>query len=254
MTPLIFTSPDQSHGHSLQTLQTLFEYDDFMDSIQTMADMGCGHGLDTEWWATRTTRDDARLPLNIKCTGVDLLDNLPMAAKHRHVTYCRQDFEEIINVHKKKFDIIWCHDAFQYAINPFQTLANWRKVMSKESMLILILPQTTNMEFNTQAFDQRDGVYYNWTMVSLIHVLAVSGFDCANGFFLKQPDDPWLHAVVYNSNQPVGDPKITRWYNLVDSALLPESACVSIRKYGYLRQRDLVLPWLDKSLHGFAKH
>lgn len=254
MTPLSFSSVEQSHEHSLRTLQILYEYDDFMESIQTVADMGCGSGLDLEWWATRTTRDDARLPLNIKCTGFDLSQNLPIADRYRNITYCRQDFEDTINVHKKRFDVVWCHDAFQYVINPFQTLANWRKVMAKESMLILVLPQNTNMEFNIQAFDQRDNVFYNWTMVSLIHVLAMSGFDCANGFFLKQPDDAWLHAIVYNSNTPAQDPRSTRWYNLVDLGLLPESACVGIQKYGYLRQRDLVLPWLDKSLHGFAKH
>jgi len=254
MSQAAFSSPAMSHAHSLQTLEVLYEYDDFMESIQTVADMGCGSGLDLEWWATRTTRDDSRTPLNIKCTGVDRPETLPLADKYRNITYCRQDFEDTINVYKKRFDVVWCHDAFQFVLDPFQTLANWRKVMSKESMLIVILPQTTNMEFNTQAFDQRDYVYYHWTMVSLIHVLAVSGFDCANGFFLKRPDDPWLHAVVYNTNQDPLDPKSTRWYDLADRGLLPRSACDSIQKYGYLRQRDLVLPWLDKSLTGFAKH
>ena len=120
-------------------------------------------------------------------------------------------------------------------------------------MLVLILPQTTNIEFKTEAFDQPDLCYYHWTMTSLIHALAVTGWDCRTGYFLKEPNDPWLYAAVYNSGQPHRDPKTTRWYDLVDANLLPDSANASIKKHGYLRQRDLVLPWLDKSLQWLGK-
>ena len=85
-------------------------------------------------------------------------------------------------------------------------------------------------------------------MVSLIHTLAVSGFDCAGGFFKKQPDDPWLHAVVYKGSVKPMDPRVTSWYHLAEKGLLPTSAVHSLNKYGYVRQRDLVLPWLDKSI------
>jgi len=68
---MIFKTPEDSYTHSLRTLSALYEYDDFMMSIKTLADMGCGNGLDLEWWATRTMRDDSQEPLNIKCTGYD---------------------------------------------------------------------------------------------------------------------------------------------------------------------------------------
>jgi len=249
-----FTSGEHSHQHSLETLNQLYEYDDFMLSVETMVDMGCGTGLDLEWWATRTTRDDTPKPLNIRCTGIDSAPELSVAKKYHNVTYKSLDIETFIPKDKKTYDVIWCHDVFQYMINPFQTLRNWRETMSPDGMLVLILPQTTNLEFKAQAFDQPDGVYYNWTMVSLIHVLAVSGFDCAGGFFLKNPDDPWLHAVVYNSNHPVMDPRSTRWYELSERGLLPESAVDCIQRHGYLRQRDLVLPWLDKSRMWLGQH
>jgi hypothetical protein len=115
-------------------------------------------------------------------------------------------------------------------------------------MLVLILPQTTNMEFNRQAFDQPSGCYYNHTMVSLIHMLAVTGWDCRSGFFSKAPGDPWLRAIVYKSDLAATDPRTTTWYNLAERGLLPTSAEESVNRYGYLRQHDLVLPWLDKSL------
>lgn len=254
MTKDLFSSPESSHAHSLLTLNALYEYDDFMMSVKKIADLGCGAGLDLEWWATRTTRDDVPKPLNITCYGIDLVESLPIAHKYRNIQFQRQDFEQPIVTDKKKFDVLWCHDAFQYVINPFDTLSNWWNVLDENGMLALILPQSVNMEFNTQAFDQRDGCYYNWTTVSLIHALAVSGFDCRDGFFRKEPDDPWLHAVVYKSNHAPMDPRKTSWYQLADLNLIPESATASVTKYGLVRQRDLTLPWVDGSLHWYGRH
>ena len=249
-----FGDPNLSHRHSLETLNCLYEYDDFMRSISTLIDMGCGSGLDLEWWATRTTRDEAATPLNIRCLGVDMAKELPIAHRYPNIQYCSQDFEIPIKMHKHKYDIVWCHNAFQYVMDPFNTLAKWWKIMSDGGMLAIVVPQTTNLEFNVQAFDQYDYCYYNWTMVSLLHMLAVSGFDCKEGFFKKNPNDQWLHAVVYKSNHEPMNPKTTRWYDLCDRNLLPESAEKSIQKYGYLRQRDLILPWLDKSLTWLGNH
>jgi hypothetical protein len=124
-------------------------------------------------------------------------------------------------------------------------------MMNANGMLVLILPQYTNIEYNTQAFDQRDHVYYNWTLVSLMHALAVSGFDCRDGFFLKQSDDPWLHAIVYRSEHLPQDPRTTTWLDLAELDLLPESAVQSYQRHGQVRQRDLVLPWLDRALRNY---
>lgn len=251
-----FITEQESHQHSLSTLNLLYEYDAFIKSIKSVIDMGCGReALDLEWWATRTTRDVDQRPLNIQCLGVDQHEQLNLATRYTNLRYQRQDFEQkIITPSKTKYDVVWCHDAFQYVIDPFQTLANWRKIMNQDAMLVLILPQTTNLEYNQQAFDQPDGVYWNWTMVSLIHVLAVSGFDCAGGFFKKNPNDPWLHAAVYKSEHAPMDPRTTKWYELAEKNLLPKSAADSVNRYGYLRQVDLVLPWLDKSLMAMADH
>jgi len=246
-----FSSPQDSHSHSLHTLTALYEYDDFMESVGIIADLGCGPGLDLEWWATRTTRDEQRRPLNIKCVGVDRGADLAMAQRYPNIQYQSQDFEQPLLRQKRRFDLLWCHDAFQYVINPFSTLRVWRDSLAPDGMLVLILPQSTNLEYRVQAFDQRDYCYYHWTVVNLIHVLAACGFDCAGGFFRKNPQDPWLHAVVYRSEITPQDPAATSWYNLADLGLLPTTAMESINRHGYLRQRDLVLPWLDRSLRSF---
>lgn len=243
-----FGSPEASHDHSRQTLETLYQFDDLMLSIENVVDMGCGAGLDMLWWATRTTRDAAPRPLNIKCTGIDLAESCPATSQHRYVSYIPQDFEDPIRVHKRRFDLIWCHDSFQYAQDPFLTLRQWRDIAKPGAMLVLTVPQTTNLYLNREQFEQADGCYWHWTLVNLIHVLAVSGWDCATGFFKKLPGDPWIIAIVHKSERDPLDPRRIRWYDLCEYGLLPDSAAKCIQKHGYLRQQDLVLPWIDKSL------
>jgi SAM-dependent methyltransferase len=245
----MFRNAEESHQHSLETLNQLYEYDDFMESISTVADIGCGDGKDLEWWATRTTRDEQATPLNIKCQGIDLTPTLPIASKYKGMTYQKADFEGLLHPLEGGFDILWCHNSFQYATNPLQTLANWRKIAAPGAMLVLIVPQTTNIYQKDLDFSQEDGCYHHYTIVSLIHMLAVTGWDCKAGFFKKNLNDNWLYAVVYNSSQEPRDPKTTRWYDLVEAKLLPDSADKSVMARGFLHQKDLVLPWLDKSLN-----
>ena len=245
----MFKNAEESHAHSLKTLNALYEYDDFMSSIGTLVDLGCGTGLDLEWWATRTTRDDDPQPLNIDCIGVDQASQLTIAKKYSNITYQSVDFETTIHPKKNtKFDVLWCHNSFQFAINPIQTLSQWWHIANESAMLALVLPQTTNYQARQQVFTQTSGVYYHYTLVNLIHMLAVAGWDCAGGFFKKAPNDPWLHAVVYRSQHEPMNPRTTGWYKLAEKNLLPQSATQCISRFGELRQQELIVPWLDKSL------
>jgi len=245
----LFADERASHEHSLEVLNQLQEYDEFMESIQTVVDLGCGQGFDLEWWATRMTREDVPKPLNIKCTGVDMLDELSMAQKYPNIVYQKTNFEETIHTPaKSKYDVLWCHDSFQHALNPIKTLSNWWHIASDGAMLIIMVPQTTNMKHNKLSFIQESGTYYHYTLVNLIHMLATSGWDCRSGFFLKRPLDPWLHAVVYKSTHAPMDPRTANWHTLSEMKLLPDSADTSVYKHGLLRQQDLILPWLDQSL------
>ena len=245
----LFADSRASHKHSLEILNALQEYDDFMESIATLVDLGCGDGLDLEWWATRTTRDDVPKPLDIKCVGVDTLDNFGMLRKYPNLTYQKTDFEGTIHtLGTQKFDVLWSHDAFQFAINPIQTLSNWWEIASDNAMLVITVPQTTNIHRHKLAFTQESFCYYHYTLANLIHMLAVAGWDCRSGFFKKNPQDPWLSAVVYKSEHKPMDPRTTDWHRLSELKLLPESADHSVYSHGELDQRDLILPWLDHSL------
>lgn len=250
----MFRNPEESHRHSLEILNLLYEYDDFMESVGSVADLGCGDGMDLEWWATRTTRDDNPVPLNIKCAGIDILDTIKVSKKYPNISYQKTDFENVEELSKNlKFDVLYCHDAFQYCITPISTLKSWRNITNDSGMLILSIPETVNVHRRTLSYIQPTGCYYHHSMVSLIHMLAINGWDCQAGFFKKAIGDPWLHAIVYKSDHEPMNPKTTSWHNLAEKNLLPKSAVQSIERYGFVRQEDLILPWLDKSLSWLGK-
>jgi SAM-dependent methyltransferase len=252
----MFVSTQLLERPSLKILNALYEYDDFMESVTSVVDLGCGNGEDLEWWATRATRDDIPIPLNIKCAGIDIFDRPPIIQQYSNITYQKTNFESDIYIgrDRNKFDLLWCYDSFQYCINPLQTLLNWRNnVVSENGMLILAIPQTVLMSRGRIDATQQSGCFYHYTLVNLIHMLSVTGWDCRSGFFYKEPNDSWIYSITYTGNQENFNPSSTLWYDLVDKNILPESAEKSIMAHGYLRQQDLVLPWLDKSLTWMGK-
>lgn len=239
-----FSSEHESHQHSLETLDLLYGYPDFMESVDSVCDVGCGkEGLDLEWWATREVDDDdVIIPLNINCTGIDIHDHILVV--HDNIRYIKHNFETKLD---EQFDVLYCHDSFQYAFNPLLTLSNWYDMLTDGGMLVLQVPSTTNLEYNKLAFSQPNFHYYNHTLDGLIHMLAVNGFDCNSGFFQQQFNDKWIKAIVYKSDIRPMNPKTTTWYDLADKKLIPDTGVESINKYGYMKREDLVLPWLDYS-------
>jgi len=140
---MAFRNAYESHEHSLQILNLIYGYDSFLDSLSRVADFGCGAGLDTEWWATLETRDEPPEPRNYQLFAVD--QNTQQL--HEHVTeldnvkVIQADFEHS-DFFLGNLDLVWCHDAFQYVTNPLKTLQHWNKMMSKDGMLRLSLPQS----------------------------------------------------------------------------------------------------------------
>lgn len=242
----IFTSDDESHRHSLQTLNLIANYDDFMDSIEVVLDMGCGLGNDTAWWANKTYIDDSDKVqyYDYRCTGIDLDISRAIHTHKRHnLEFIQADIETY--THKELADVIWCHDGFRYVTNPLKTLKHWNTMLNENGMLALIVPQTINITYNKPVVRTLPGNYYHYTITNLMYMLAVNGFDCKEGHFVKYANDPWLHCVVYKSSHKPLNPKTTTWYNLVDLGLLPKTAEDIIFSTGMLKQEGLQTHWLD---------
>jgi len=239
----LFKTDSDSHAHSLQTLNLIANYDDFMDSIETIVDMGCGAGDDIAWWAAKTYLDDndVEQPYNYNCIGIDT--DISRAIHSRdNLKFLRLDFEED---NLLKADVIWSHDTFRYATNPVGTLALWNKQLNANGMLAMAIPQTVNIAYNKPVVRTLPNNYFHYTITNLIYMLAVSGFDCKEGHFMKLPNDPWLHCVVYKSEYAPMNPKTTTWYDLVEKDMLPQTAADTIKLTGFLKQEGLQTHWLN---------
>lgn len=242
-----FGNKYDSHDHSARVLELITAYDDFMDSITVVADMGCGSGLDIGWFATLTDREDPPRPYNYTCYAVD--KDLSQLEKDLPANVIRIESDFNVRVIPRSIDLLWCHDAFQYSTNPLQTLKVWNEQMTTNGMLLITIPQTTSYQYNRFVSRVYDTAFFDYNVCNLMYMLAVNGFDCKDSYFYKAANHPWIHAAVYKSNIAPMDPATTRWYDLIELDLIPDSAVGSIMKHGYLRQEDLVLKWLDRDFY-----
>ena len=248
---VLFKNPQESHNHSKKILDILYGYDTFLDSLEIVADFGCGHGLDIEWWATLETRDEPPEPRNYLTYAVDIdakrfnqsLLNLP------NVHFIENDFDGQDVVIPRTADLIWCHDAFQYVTNPLNTLKLFNEQLNVNGMLLLSLPQLVHYEYNRLNNLSYHNCYFNYNIVNMMYMLAVNGFDCCDAYFYKETNDPWLYVAVYKSDIAPMNPKKTNWYTLAEANLLNDSVVDCLNRFGYVKQEEIVTTWLNKDFH-----
>jgi SAM-dependent methyltransferase len=243
-----FSNPYYSHEHSLEILNLLYGYDSFLDSLTVIYDVGCGAGLDAQWWATLETRDDPPEQRNYRVYAIDrdLSKVEPDVKLTPNIRWLERDFHSMEI--PERADLIWSHDSFQYSISPIQTLAQWNSQMNMDGMLVMSLPQNINYVYNRLQFKVHDYSYFNFTIPSLIYMLAVNGFDCRDAYFYKNIQSNWINLAVYKSAEPM-DPTKTSLHDLADMGLLNDSTVSSLNKHGHIRQEDIVYSWLDKDFY-----
>ena len=245
----LFSNPILSHDHSLEILKVVYDYDSFLDNLTVIADMGCGAGLDTRWWATLETRDDPPEPHNyiVYAVDQDIRQIEPDIAAIENVTVIEGNFEE--RVIPRQVDLIWAHDTFQYAKDPFKCLATWKATLNQNGMLIMAVPQTTYWDHSRAQLivSNHSHQYYNYNLLNLIYMLAISGFDCRDAYFYRKENTPWLYAAVYASEH--GPMPGASWYDLAARGLINDSIISSVNRYGYARLEDTIVAWLDKDFY-----
>lgn len=240
----LFKNAYASHEHSLRILNYIKEYDSLTDSLKVIADMGCGAGLDTKWWATLESRDDPPVFHNYTVYAVDkdISQIEPDVLALKNVIPIRGNFEE--RVIPRKVDLMWAHDSFHYAQNPFTCLESWKETINVNGMLVIAIPQTTYIKHGRIITNCHDSQYYSYNLLNLVYMLASSGFDCRDAYFYREPETPWLYAAVY-ATEHTSVPDIT-WYELAEKNLVNESIVNSLNKHGHVRLDDVIVSWLDK--------
>lgn len=239
-----FTNEHKSHEHSRGVLDLLYEHDTFMESLSAMADMGSGSGLDTQWWANLTTRDEDPEPLNIHCYAVDINPRAHTVDEHPMITTITGDFEK--RVLNKQVDVIWCHDAFQYATNPINTLKLWNQQLNENGLLYVGVPMHNYRQHGQTFHTSAHYELFSHAPLSMIYMLAVNGFDCCDGYLRKAPNDPWFHAAVFKTDIEPMDPRTTSWHDLAELGLLHHSIVDSLHQHDIPYVEDLLFTWLDK--------
>jgi SAM-dependent methyltransferase len=240
----VFKNPQDSHAHSLKILSYLREYDTFLESLQVIADMGCGSGLDSEWWVNLETRDEDPEPLNYMVYSVDR--NIKQieadVLKNDRIVPIEGNFED--RIIPRQVDLIWAHDVLQYTNKPLECLSTWKRTLNTNGMLFLSVRQTTYMENNRLRVMSHDNQYNNYNLLNLMYLLATAGFDCRDAFFLRESNSPWLYAAVYASgHEPM---ESASWEELIEKQLINDSVAQSINKYGYARLEDVIVSWFDR--------
>jgi len=244
----LFKNPYDSHTHSMEVLDQIYGYDSFLDNIFTVADMGCGEGMDVKWWATLETRDDPPEPRNYLVYAVDKDTSKidPDTLALPNVTAIQGNFEE--RIIPRNVDIIWSHDSLQYAKNPLKCLASWKKTLNVNGMLLLAVPQTTYIHNNKLVVETHSHQYYSYNILNLMYLLAVSGFDCNDAYFYRKENSPWLYAGVYaTEHEPMSAD--TSWYELMERGLINDFVAQGIHKRGYAKLEDVVVRWFDRNLY-----
>ena len=234
---------------SLSILELIQQYDTFLESLKFIADMGCGVGKDTEWWANLLNNDDPPKSYNFSVYAVDNDANKLAQLPAKNNIYKFHDRYDKENLFPVPVDFIWSHDSLQYSTNPLNTLRMWNSYMNTNGMLAIVVPQHTGIEYYRQFSKSYNGCVYHYTPLMLIYMLAVNGFDCRDAYLLKQFNDPWIQIAVYKSSIAPMDPNTTSWFDLADCGLLHPSIVNSLNSNGYIKQEEICMPWLNKELY-----
>lgn len=247
----LFKNWQESYNHTQFIRDLLYEYDSFLDSLEVIADFGCGDGSNVEWWAKLETRDDPPIPRNYLCYAVtpDIKKIRNEVSSLKNVKVVQANLEDPERFIPRQIDLVWCHDTFQYITNPLGTLRQWNEMMNVNGMLILSVPQAVHYKYNRLTNLSYNGWYYNHNVVNLMYMLGVNGFDCRDAYFYKKENDMWLYLATYKSEVAPMNPQTTTWHDLIDHKLVSESVEICINKYGYVKQEEILTTWLDKDYY-----
>ena len=231
---------------NLKTLTVLNSYQDFIDNIKVVADMGCGDGTDSLWWATLADYNNNHR--DIKVSAIDNRIDRTIIKRHANIKYTQCDFSNT-GLELNSHDFVWAYNSLQYSLSPIHTLLHWWDIMKPESMLLITLPYNfyvnTHRDILKVDTSYQHNCYYNWTMGNLIMNLVATGFDCRSSHFKIDKNNRYIQAAVYKSADKT-DINMN-WYDMCDKKLLPLCLEEAIMKNGNFNETDIVCEWIDRT-------
>lgn len=236
-------TPQESHQHSLVTLNYLSMLDDYLSNIKDICVMGAGLGYDAVWWASLKSPHGRSYNFNV--SAVEMSPPYGLQTVQGMQWY----FEDFSLVKLPPQDLIWCHNALHYSLNPIGTLFHWHNLLRNDGLLIVEIPYTLSisehLQHNMVNVNMSSGVYHVYTMSSLIIQLASAGFDCRNAHFQFDRENKWLRAAVYKTED---QPKLyNSLYELRETNRLPYCLDAKLNSIDNFNESDLVLEWIDRT-------
>jgi hypothetical protein len=237
-------TPEESHQHSLITLNYLAMLDDYLSGMSNIAVMGAGMGYDAVWWANLTSPEGRRYNFNV--TAVEIA---PPFGLKTAISGMRWIFEDFSTVQLPPQDLIWSHNSLHYAMNPIGTLFHWHKLLRIDGLLIIEIPYSLSInnhfKHDTINVNMVSGMYHVYTMSVLIVQLASAGFDCRQANFQFDKENGWLRAAVYKTNDK---PRLyNSLYELKETNRLPYCLDTVLDGTDKFTENDLILEWIDRS-------
>ena len=221
-------------------------FDDSMfDQNLDVLDVGCGLGLQADWWASRRPKHEAdRYGMKefTECHAVDLYE--PDAGLKDKFYFRKEDFHKM-SFDDNQFDIVWSHLSLEYSPKPLEALKEWRRVCKDDGHIYITVPGSFKKKFGRIHTEMKPGQQSWFTVPILMQQLAYAGFNPRNGYFQADFKNGLIRALVPANPDSVGfDPLVTSMYELAENGLFNDWVNGMIAERGTFDESKLVIQWV----------
>jgi SAM-dependent methyltransferase len=238
----LLSNPASSNLHASNYLEMVFQFEEMLESIDSVLDVGCADGYSSSYWAEAGILDDEEnlVPLNINVTAIDKQNTFDESNQHKNINFIQTDWMSFEP--KETYDVIWAHNVLHLAQDPLQFLHKMNNLCNEGGMLCLSFPTLVNTFYAEPDYRIYTEAQHQITIISLIHMLVLSGFNCNDGYFLKEPNSNIINALVYKDTDKLYNYNEISLYELND--MFPQSVQNQLTKFGYITNKNLLLTWL----------
>lgn len=216
------------------------------DQLLDVLDVGCGDGIQAEWWASRQppdAEDRYDIKPSVECHGVDLF---PPSSDLVNKFYYKQGDYHNLTYKDSQFDIVWSHFSLEYSPTPFKALAEWRRVCKPDGHLYLTIPGSFKKKFGRIHTGIKPGQQSWFTVPMLMYMLAYTGWSPKNSFFEQDFKNGVIRGLIAaNPEQSTAiDPVTTNLYEMAEKGVFNEWCNAMINDTGTFDESRLVITWV----------